>query len=118
MYSEAEKWATKEILEGRGWGLTQPEDNKSSSNEAKEPLAKVPRCTAKDLVAKKKTTGSASKRRKRSGKEGVPSKKGRKMPPKKVPSKSESGRKHGGKDTQATQLSMGVTFNMDLGIII
>ena len=108
--SVAEKWAIKEILVGRGWGLTQPEDDESSSNGAEEPLAKVPRCMAKDLVAKKKTTGGASKGRKRFSKGGVPGAKGKKVPPKKVPSRSESGRKYGGKDTQATQWSMGGGF--------
>ena len=107
---EGEKWAIKEILAGRRRGPTQPEDDKSSSDEAEEPPAKVPRCMAKDLVAKKKTTGGASKRRERSGKGGVPGTKGKKMPPKKVPSKSESGRKYGGKDTQATQWSMAGGF--------
>ena len=90
--SEAAKWTTKEILVGRGWGSTQPEDDESSSDAAEEPLAKVPRHMVKNLVAKKKTTGSASKERKRFSKGGVPGTKGKKVPPKKVPLRSESGR--------------------------
>ena len=50
---------------------------------------------AKDLVAKKKTTGSASKRRKRSHKGGVLMSSG-----KKVPSRADLGRKHARRDQQ------------------
>ena len=78
--SEADKQATREMLAGRRWGPTQPEEDKSSSDEAKEPLAEVPRHTTKDLVAKKKTTSGASMRRKTSGKGEVPTFSGKKVP--------------------------------------
>ena len=60
--SEAKKQAIREMLPGRRQGLTQPEEDKSSSDETEEPPAKVPRHIAKNLVAKKKITGGASKR--------------------------------------------------------
>ena len=63
--SEAKKQATRELLAGRGQEPTQPEEDKSSSDEVEELLAKVPRCTSKNLVAKKKTTDSVSKGRKK-----------------------------------------------------
>ena len=73
---------------------------------------------AKDLVAKKKTGGEASKARRKSGKGATVASwgKGKKVPEKKtqkkVPSRADSGRKHGAKSggTPAVGLSQGPGF--------
>ena len=69
---------------------------------------------AKDLVAKKKTGGGASKARKKSGKGATAASqgKGKKVPERKVPSRADSGRKHGGMSggTPAVGLNRGPGF--------
>ena len=92
--TEVEKVKIWELLGGRGKGKPVEESSEEEEDEGRT----APDRTSKDLVAKKKTTGGATIGKKKSQKGRVPGTKGKKMPPKKVPSKSESGRKYGRRD--------------------
>ena len=102
-----ERGAIQRLLEGRGKRKAMLEKESSSSEgEAVEKMgekesegiiegAPKERKTSKDLVAKKKTRGGASKgRRSRKGATPTSRSKGKKVQMKKVPSKGDSDRKH------------------------
>ena len=129
--TEVERAAIWRLLESRGRGQTTPVADSSSSSkeetskkkrkgEGEEPgEEETKRRTAKDLVAKKKTRGGASKAKKRSKKGATAASWGKgkkilekKTPQKKVPSRADSGRKHGGMSgsTPAMGLSRGPGF--------
>ena len=82
---EAEQRAIREIMENRKRPLEEEgeEEEEMTTKNKKSPLRK----TVKDLVAKKKTSGEASKKKPQKG--AVKSSQG-----KKVPSKVDSGQKH------------------------
>ena len=124
--TEAERDAIWRLLESRGRGQTTPAAGSSFSSEEEASKKKrkgegegpskgeTKRRTAKDLVAKKKTRDGASKAKKRSKKGATVASwgKGKKVPEKetpqkKVPSRADSGRKHGGISSDTSAASFG-----------
>ena len=89
--SEAEKRAIKDLLDQ--WKRWAEEDSDEEEEEQREPPPK--RQTSLDLVAKTQTGRGASGQR-RSGKGQMKGSTGKMQPPKKMPSRDDSGRKHAG----------------------
>ena len=90
--TEAEKQAIKDLLEKRTKKTKEGDGPESSSEEG---TPRKQRRTSWDLVAKKRVGGGA-KKKSRKGATVASMSKGKKIPKKAVPSKSDSGRKHGG----------------------
>ena len=82
----------KDLLEKRTEGAKKGDSSESSSEEG---TPRKQRRTSRDLVAKKRVGGEATKKS-RMGAMVASISKGKKIPVKAVPSKSDSGRKHGG----------------------
>ena len=97
--SAAEKRHRVELLAGRGKGKPKESEESKETEEEVRKKKSPPRRPSRDLVAKKKTSGRATigkGRKLRKG--GVPSVAGagKKVLPKKVPSRKDSNRKHAG----------------------
>ena len=90
--TEAEKQAMKDLLERRTEGAKEGDSSESSSEEG---TPRKQRRTSRDLVAKKRVGGGA-KKKSRKGAMVASMGKGKKIPVKAVPSKSDSGQKHRG----------------------
>ena len=90
--TEAEKQATKDLLEKR---TKETKERDSSESSSKEGTPRKQRRTSRDLVAKKRMGGGA-KKKSRKGATVASMSKGKKIPKKAVPSKSDSSQKHGG----------------------
>ena len=127
--TEAEKQAICELLERRGKRQDMPKEDSSSSEGMEAPMGIEPmisseeleeeietpakkKRTSKDLVVKKRMGGGVSQKRKKSGKGATTAstKKGKKVPEKKVPSEVDSNRKHwgvGGKPSTTSQTGPG-----------
>ena len=90
--TEAEKQAKKDLLEKGTKGTKEGDSSESSSEEG---TPRKQRRTSRDLVAKKRVGGGAKKKSRKRATVASMSK-GKKILKKAVPSKSNSGRKHGG----------------------
>ena len=90
--AKAEKQAIKELLEKR---TKRTREGDSSDSSSEEGTPRKQRRTSLDLVAKKRVGGGA-KKKSRKGATVASMGKGKKILEKAVPSKSDSGQKHGG----------------------
>ena len=91
--SEAEKRHIVELLAGRGIGKSKESEESEETEKAVRKKKFLPRRTSRDLVAKKKTSGRATVGKGRKLRKGrVPSAVGvgKKVLPKKVPSRKDS----------------------------